>query len=181
MRHEMVALLTLVLVLVLTPATTVTAVEAPDIYKSKGNLQIYGNSPHYLDFGLGLFDAGWSNRENIPAARVELRIGKKLGFIGPAFGFLVNEDDGYFGCGGLYVDIAYKKLVITPLLSAGAYEDGSGKDLGGTFQFRTALSLSYQFDSLIRLNLQLAHISNAGLHDRNPGEEEIFFGLALPL
>lgn len=178
MRHGIITLLTLVLML--TPATIVTAIEAPDIYNGKGNWQIYGDSPHYLDFGLGLFDAGWSDRENIPAARIEWRIGKKLGFIGPAIGFLANEDGGYFGYGGLYADIAYKKFVITPFLAAGAYEDGSGKDLGGTFQFRTALSLSYQFDSLVRLNLQLAHISNADIHDQNPGEEEIFLGLAIP-
>ena len=178
MRRHLIALLTLSLVLA--PAAIVMAVDAPDSYYRRGNWQIHATGPHYLDIGLGLFDAGWSDRKNVPAARIELRIGQKLGFIGPAIGFLANVDDGYFGYGGLYADMAYKKLVITPFLAAGAYEEGSGKDLGGTFQFRTALSLAYQCDNLVRLSLQLAHISNADLHDYNPGEEEIYLGVALP-
>jgi hypothetical protein len=166
-------------VLLLCIQTPVEAAETPKSFYQLGNWHVHGDGPHYLDLGLGLFDAG-GNRENDPAARIELRIGKKLWFIGPAVGFMANLDGGYYGYGAIYADIAWRKLVITPMLAAGAYEDGGGKDLGGTFQFRSAIGGAYQFDNLYRLGLQVAHISNADLHDFNPGEEEIFLTFSLP-
>jgi hypothetical protein len=65
-------------------------------------------------------------------------------------------------------------------LNGGYYGYGGGKYLGGTFQFRSVIVGAYQFDILYRLGLQVAHISNADLHDFNPGEEEIFLTFSLP-
>jgi hypothetical protein len=165
------------LALTLVQIAPAAAAEPASVYHRSGNWQVYGNGPHYLDLGLGISDA---TDENSGAARIEARFGRKLFFVGPALGLLTNTDGGYFGYGALYADIAYKKWIITPLWGAGGYEEGDGADLGGTFQFRSSLTLSYQFDNLSRLGFQAAHISNADLHDRNPGEQDYLLTFSVP-
>jgi hypothetical protein len=170
---------TLVLILVGLPLQA--AADDPQVFYGIGNWQLLGAESHYLDLGIGVFDVTENNGGDASgAARLELRGGKKLGFIGPAIGLLANTDGGWFGYAGLYADIAYKNLRITPLLSAGGYEEGDGKDLGGTFQFRSVLNLSWQFANRSRLGLQVAHISNADLHRHNPGAEDVLITFAWP-
>jgi lipid A 3-O-deacylase len=48
------------------------------------------------------------------------------------------------------------------------------------FQFRTGLGVAYEFDDGTRLGVRVAHVSNAGIHDDNPGEEELYVRFALP-
>ncbi|MGE4545228.1 MAG: acyloxyacyl hydrolase [Pedobacter sp.] len=153
----------------------------PTAFYQVGNWQLLGAESHYLDLGLGVFDATENNHGSaVGAARLELRVGKKLGFVGPAVGLLATTDGGWFGYGGLYADIVYKNLVITPMLSMGGYEEGDGKDLGGTLEFRSVLGLSWQFANRARLGLQIAHISNADMHDKNPGAEDFLLTFAWP-
>lgn len=178
MKNTLFPLLFLLLSTTIT-ASPAKAVSSPESFYSLGNWHLLGDTPHYLDLGLGFFDVG-RDQTNDPAVHLQLRIGKKLWFIGPAVGIMVNHEGGYFGYGAIYGEIIWKKLIFTPMLAAGAYEDGDGKDLGGTFQFRSSLSMAYQFDNLSRLGLQVGHISNADLHDHNPGEEEVFLTFALP-
>ncbi|MFA5515787.1 MAG: acyloxyacyl hydrolase [Desulfuromonadales bacterium] len=146
-----------------------------------GNWEIYGQGTDYLDLGVGVFDANSHNDTTTSgAARIEVRFGKKYFFLGPAIGLLANLDDGLFAYGGVYADFVYKRWVFTPLTSAGAYSRGDGADLGGTLQFRTSLSVAYQFKNLSRLGVSIAHMSNANIYDQNPGEEEIYLVLAFP-
>ncbi|MEZ4598348.1 MAG: acyloxyacyl hydrolase [Syntrophotaleaceae bacterium] len=156
-----------------------TAAEKPDIFHSSGHWQVYGDSAHYLDVGVGLFNVV-NSHDSAGAGHLQLRLGPKAWFIGPTVGFLANLDGGYYGYGGIYGDFAWRSLILTPVLAAGGYEDGDGKDLGGTFQFRLSLHLAYQFDNLSRLGIQIAHISNANIHDYNPGEEEIYLNYSWP-
>jgi opacity protein-like surface antigen len=166
-----------VLALALIPALQAAAVETPSTYLRLGNWQVHGDSPHYLAFGLGAFDI---DEEPVGAARVELRFGRKLFFVGPAVGLLANTDGGYFGYAGIYADISYKNLVITPMAAGGGYEEGEGIDLGGIFQFQATLTLAYQFDNLSRLGVRLGHLSNGGTHDSNPSEQDAFVTFAIP-
>jgi len=171
----------LILFLLWLPHRAEAANKPPEIFYQKDNWQVLGTGPHYLDLGLGVFDLiGEYGGRASGAACIGLRPGNKLGFIGPAVGWLANTDGGWFGYGGIYADILYKDLIITPLLSAGHYEKGDGKDLGGNFQFRICLGLSWPFANRFRLGLHLAHISNAGIYDRNPGEEELLLTLGWP-
>ena len=48
------------------------------------------------------------------------------------------------------------------------------------FQFRLALGITYQFEDRSRLGITLGHISNAQIHDDNPGEDEVYVSFALP-
>jgi hypothetical protein len=147
-----------------------------------GPLRLAGDEPSYLDFGAGAFNTQ-SHREAPTAAegRIEFRYGKKLFYIGPALGVLGNTRGGAFGYAGIYSDIALGRFVLTPLGAVGAYRRGTGEDLGGTFQFRLSANLAYQFENRSRLGVQFAHISNAGIHTFNPGENELLVTYAIPL
>lgn len=68
----------------------------------------------------------------------------------------------------------------TPFLGLGGYSEGDDTDLGGVFQFRASLNLAYQFHDGSRFGVRFAHISNAGIHDRNPGEEELLLTYSIP-
>ncbi len=153
----------------------------PDVFYQVKNWRVLGSGSHYLDLGVGGFDVIEEYQGHASgAARIELRVGNKLWFVGPVFGVLANTDGGWFSYGGIYADIENKNIVITPQLSIGEYKEGAGKDLGGTCQFRFAVGLSWQFVNRARLGLQLAHISNAGLDDHNPGEEDILMTFGWP-
>lgn len=71
--------------------------------------------------------------------------------------------------------------MLTPSFAVGAYEDGDGKDLGGTLEFRSAVELSYRLDDRARLGLAFDHISNASIYDDNPGTESLVLMYAIPL
>lgn len=111
---------------------------------------------------------------------LEYRFGKKFFYLGFAAGGLANTDGGKFLYLGNYADIRYKKIVVTPLLSVGAYRKGSGPDLGGTLQFRSSVTLAYELDDGSRFGVRLAHISNAGIYDENPGANEVLITYAFP-
>ena len=100
--------------------------------------------------------------------------------LGPAIGAVANTDRGAYGYVGLYADFKYRNLVVTPLAGLGAYHQADSSDLGGVFQFRLALGITYQFEDQSRLGITLGHISNAQIHDENPGEDEVYVSFALP-
>ncbi|ADJ28869.1 acyloxyacyl hydrolase [Nitrosococcus watsonii] len=144
-----------------------------------GNVEFLADEPSYLDFGAGAFDIVHS--EISAAGYIEYRYGKKLSFIGPVMGIMANTDGGVFGYGGIYTNIKYRRLVATPFFTVGGYHQGGSKDLGGTFQFRSGITFAYQFDKGSRLGVRFAHISNASIHDNNPGENELLLTYSLPL
>ncbi len=104
---------------------------------------------------------------------LEYRFGKKIAYLGFAVGGLVTSDSGSFVYVGNYADIRYKNYIATPMLSVGAYRKGAGPDLGGTLEFRSSITLAYEFEDGSRIGLRVAHVSNASIHDDNPGENEV--------
>jgi lipid A 3-O-deacylase len=60
------------------------------------------------------------------------------------------------------------------------YRRGSGEDLGGVFQFRLSANLAYQFHGGWRLGVHFAHISNAGIYARDPGDDELLLTVKTP-
>lgn len=63
--------------------------------------------------------------------------------------------------------------------AAGGYVRGGGKELGRGVEFRSAIDLSYRVRSDLRLGLALAHLSNAGLSQQNPGVETLTITMAI--
>ena len=155
--------------------TTEASAAEQTVAFSFGEVGILGDGPSFLELGVGVFDFNQEGAGAISAAsHIEFRYGEKLFFIGPAIGIMANTDGGVFGYGGIYSDIRYKDFVATPLLALGGYREGGSKDLGGVLQYRVGLSLTYQLDETTRVGVRVAHISNASIHEDNPGEEEIF-------
>ncbi len=144
-----------------------------------GGIQLLANESSYFSLQAGAFD--FMDKDRSGVFYPEYRSGKKLFFIGPAAGIMINTDGGIFGYGGIYADIKYRHWTLTPLVSAGGYYQRGSKDLGGIFQFRSSITLAYQFDQGARLGLRLAHISNAHIYNNNPGENELLLTYEFPL
>ena len=147
-----------------------------------GPLQLAGDEPSYLDLGAGAFNIQNHSRSSTAGeGRLEFRYGRKLFYLGPALGLLGNAQGGVFGYAGLYADLTFGRFVLTPLGAIGGYRRGGSEDLGGTFQFRLSANLAYELDDHSRVGVQFAHISNADIHNRNPGDNELLVTYAIPL
>ena len=149
-----------------------------------GPAQVTGDGVSYLDLGAGAFDIE-GHRGSPPSAegRVEFRYGKKLFFIGPAIGLLANTQGGILGYGGIYADVKFGQVVVTPLIAVGGYHRGGGEDLGSNFLGRLSVAASYELSNRSRIGVQFAHVSNAGTGKRsvNPGDNELLLTYAMPL
>lgn len=170
MRHFLLCIL--LCSLFIAPGTPVRAED--QVFSRLGPVRVIGDSNSALEFGGGVFNYDNGESGSSAAVKIEYRFGRKLGFIGPALGVVVNEESGVYGYGGLYGDIALWRLVLTPLFGIGAYHEGAGKDLGGTLEFRSSLGLFYTLPNRGRVGVSAAHVSNADLHDKNPGENDFF-------
>lgn len=162
-------------------AGAATADDAGAVYRF-GDVDVLGRTPHYVDVGIGVFDTlkRVSTSRRSGAGEIELRIGEKIYGIGPAIGLTANMDGGMFGYALAYSDLKYRDFVFTPFAGLGGYSRGDSSDLGGVFQFRLGLGAAYQFPNRHVFGLQVAHISNAGSHNYNPGEEELYLTYAVP-
>jgi hypothetical protein len=143
-----------------------------------GPIVVHGNEADNLLLGTGVFDI----RDRTSAAgTIEYRFGRKVFVAGLSLGLMANTEGGLYGYVGTYGDLSYKRIYVTPQMAMGGYHDGDSANLGGVFQFRESLDLAYRFDNGHRLGVRAAHISNAHLHERNPGEEEILLIYSFPL
>ena len=143
-----------------------------------GSFAVQGDGDDVLQLGNGAFDL--SNPDRSAALNLGYRWGEKALIVGPELGLVANAEQGFYGYFGLYVDLSYGAIYLTPELAAGYYRQGDSKDLGGAFAFRESLDLAYRFDGDVRLGLRVAHISNAGIYRDNPGQEGAYLTLALP-
>lgn len=141
-------------------------------------------APTLLDLGVGVYDLiGNAHRNETGAVDAELRLGQRWAGIGPAVGTIVDLKGGGMVYVGLDSDLALGPVIVTPLMGLGAWWRGGGNDenLGGTFEFRLSLAAAYAFDNGSRLGIRFGHISNADLHQRNPGENDLMVTYGMPL
>jgi lipid A 3-O-deacylase len=143
-----------------------------------GPIVVHGNEADNLLLGLGVFDL---RDDTSPAGTIEYRFGRKVFVLGLSLGLMANTDGGLFGYVGTYGDLSYERIYVTPQMAMGGYHHGDSSDLGGVFQFRLSMDIAYRFDNGHRVGVRAAHISNAGVNDHNPGEEELFLTYSVPL
>lgn len=94
--------------------------------------------------------------------------------LAPQVGLAATADGAIYGYSGFRAELlCYRQIVVSPAFSAGGYDKGRGKDLGGHFQFRSGLDLGYRFANDIRVMAGFHHLSNAGLNRRNPGANSV--------
>ncbi len=136
--------------------------------------------PDFLAFSAGGFDV--NDDMTAAEARIEYRSDKKLFFLGPTVGLMVNSDGGVYGYGGLYLDLFFgRRFVVAPNFAVGGYSRGDGKDLGSVAEFRSGVDFSYRFDDRSRLGIAFHHISNVSIDANNPGTESLVITYAVPL
>ena len=147
----------------------------------------------YDIFSIGIYDVKFDGSQTNEATdfRYERRYDTSLLEIGPKtynffhlkpfIGFETTSDSALYLLTGIYLEDDIGTLftgessnfIFTPSFGVGIYDDGNGKELGNTIEFRTTLEISYQLKSKNRIGLSLGHISNANLGDNNPGVEII--------
>ena len=107
-----------------------------------------------------------------------------LGYgVRPVIGAQANLDSDAYAYAGLVMEVPLysDRLWFIPGAAVGAYHHGNGHALGGAIEFRTSAELAYRFNNEHRLGIAIAHLSNAGIYDRNPGQETITVNYSLPL
>jgi len=137
--------------------------------------------PSFLTVGVGGFDFLESETRAFQG-ELQYRSDLKLWIFQPMIGVNATSDKSIYAYAGVSVDIFFgNRIVLRPSFAPGAYHRGDGKSLGGTVEFRSAGEFAYRFDNRSRLGLELSHRSNAGLYEKNPGEETLMLFYHIPL
>ena len=154
----------------------------------------------YDVYGIGYYDIKFDGTDTTDALdyRFERRFDKTLVRIGPASydffaikpfaGFEGTTDSATYFLTGIYLDdnagILFtgesSNFLVTPSIGFGIYDDGNGKKLGSTIEFRSTIEVSYQFKNNNRIGLSIGHISNANLGGKNPGVEILSLSYQVP-
>lgn len=134
-----------------------------------------------ISFGVGAF-AAFESDDRAAQFELQYRGPALVWWIQPMAGFSATTDGAVYGYLGISIDIPLgPRLVLRPSFAPGLYSRGSGKDLGHTVEFRSGVELAYRFENNARLGVEFYHRSNAGLDDRNPGENSLMLTFAMPL
>lgn len=147
-----------------------------------GTNAVTAGEPGFLNVGVGVFDM--FDDETTAEFRSEYTFSErqKIGIFTPFVGLSGTAEAGSYVYGGIGLDLFFgKNVVATPNFASGIYGNGDGKDLGYAIEFRSGVNLSYRFQDYSRLGFSFHHISNAGLDDRNPGEESLLFLYSFPI
>lgn len=110
------------------------------------------------------------------------RFGEFFRGVGPMIGLKANTDGGIMGHGSLFLDLRpSRKWVLWPSAGLGGYRKGDSRHLGGVFQFHLGGQIGYRWTERSMLGVSLQHVSNAGLHDANPGADSVFLTYSITL
>ncbi|MCG8457400.1 MAG: acyloxyacyl hydrolase [Holophagales bacterium] len=93
----------------------------------------------------------------------------------PVVGVSGTDEGSFWGYGGFRWDIPSggSRFVTTLGFAVAAYEQGDGKNLGGTVEFRSSIDLAYRLKNGSRIGLSFYHLSNARIYRVNPGSESL--------
>ena len=154
----------------------------------------------YDVFAIGMYNVKFDGSDTNPATdfRYERRFDNSLFEIGPESenffklkpfaGIEITSDSAAYFIGGIYLEDNLgtmfvgeeSNFILTPSFGVGYYDDGDGKKLGNSIEFRSTLEVSYELKNKNRLGLSFGHISNANLGDKNPGVEIVSFSYQIP-
>jgi len=129
---------------------------------------------------VGILDEGIKDPE---VFKLEYRFASRLSWqLAPGIGMARSANDASFVFAWLEKDFAVSEhWIITPTFGLGFFDDGVDVKLGSELEFRSGIKSFYQFQNKLRLGLELFHLSNGGIADRNPGTETAFISLSFPL
>lgn len=113
----------------------------------------------------------------------EYRFGRNWHNLHPWLGLSWATDGAVFAGGGMLYSLALAggDWQVTAGVGPGYYERHQGADLGSHLEFCTFGEISRNMRWGHRVMFRLMHISNGGLTERNPGNELLLLGYAMPL
>ena len=135
--------------------------------------------------GLLMAGAGWVDVDRRTEEALELGLGYRFRrgpwSLRPHLAGTATSDRAAYGWLGVSYDLRVGRLTLVPSFGPGLYHRGSGIDLGHVLEFRSQLEVAYRLGERSRIGLSLAHMSNAGIGDTNPGTETITLHYSLAL
>jgi lipid A 3-O-deacylase len=136
----------------------------------------------YLRFSIGQTQVIDSDRDSATLFAIEYNYVPIYMGLRPIAGFSIDTDSAMYGYAGFNWDFYLTdSILFTPTASVGAYTQGDGFDLGHALEFRTGFEFAYEMEDKSRIGLQLTHLSNASIGDKNPGTEILQLNYAYPL
>ena len=94
--------------------------------------------------------------------------------INPVVGLFVTAKSASMLYSGFETNLGEGDIFLNLSSSAGLYNNGDGKDLGNTLQFKSEINLFYSLSNTTRIGLGSHHISNGGLSSVNPGTNNFY-------
>lgn len=99
----------------------------------------------------------------------------------PTVGFNIDHLGAKYGYAGLNFEWPITgNWIAMPNFMVGAYSPGGGKDLGAALEFRSGIEFAYELENMHRIGIAFNHISNASLHNKNPGSETLLLSYSVP-
>ena len=140
--------------------------------EAKSETKISNNSKQ-LNFYAGVFDFSDDKQKaglfGIQHQNENIQRDTFLGNVSPITGGFITENSAIYIYSGVEWNFDLGGINLTPSFAPGLYEQGDGKDLGHTLEFKTEVQLSYDISNNTSLGMSYNHISNASLGDKNPG------------
>ena len=98
--------------------------------------------------------------------------------INPVVGLFVTAESASMLYSGFETNLGGDTIFLNLSSSAGLYNNGDGKDLGNTLQFKSEINLFYSLSKTTRIGLGSHHISTAGISSVGPGvnNQYVVFG-----
>jgi len=153
-------------------------------FAAQAQISLEGGDHAQLELGVGGYDVIGANADSAGVFRAEYRFDTKLLFLRPLLGTEITTDRSLYAYGGFAFDVFFgDHWVLTPNETVGFWARGSdeAKNLGSWVEFRSGAEFDYRFADHSRFGFSFHHISNAGLTQRNPGEEEALLNYSIPL
>ncbi len=89
---------------------------------------------------------------------------------------MITADNASYFYTGVQAEYSIGFLNLTPSFAPGYYNQGDGKDLGHSLEFKSEVQLSLDLPQKnSQLGFSYNHISNASLGDKNPGANSYSF------
>lgn len=98
-----------------------------------------------------------------------------LGNLSPVTGAMITADNATYFYTGVQANYKLGSLSLTPSFTPGYYNQGDGKDLGHSLEFKSEVQLSLEMPKDTELGFSYNHLSNASLGDKNPGANSYMF------
>ena len=141
-------------------------------------------NPGAVAFGAGANDLGILQEENYvsPGVMLEARGPRVWKQLRPIAGAQYSTRRSLLGYAGAAYDFRLgRRVVLTPSFSVGAFDRGTGKEVGSTHQFRSAIELAHERANGHRIGLVVQHVSNGNTVLPNPGTEAAYLTYSIPV